>query len=126
MNNNVKNITMLLLVGLLTGCGAAASESVPADAAETTERSSTWFDVGYKEAAEGNGVKDNASLSEWYGEAEINRIAYLEGYAKGQAELCQEDKITALAREKKPFPASCDSVDSAESLKQIWQLRSEN
>lgn len=122
----MKNITMLLLAGLLVGCGASASENAPVDAAETAERPSVWFDVGYKEAAEGNGVKDNASLSEWYGEAEINRTAYLEGYAKGQTELCQEERITALARERKPFPASCDSVDSATSLKQIWQQRSEN
>lgn len=114
----MKNITIILLAGWLVGCSAAASESAPADASETTERSSVWFDVGYKEAAEGSGVKDNASLSEWYGEAEVNRTAYLEGYAKGQAELCQEDKVTALAQEKKPFPASCDSVDSAESLRQ--------
>lgn len=122
----IKNATILLLAGLLTCCAGSPSENFSAGSPETSAHASTWFDIGYKEAIEGNLVKENASLSEWYGETEINRTAFLEGYAKGQTELCQDGKIATLARKKNPFPASCDSVNSAVSLKQIWLQHSGN
>ncbi|WP_227983214.1 DUF2799 domain-containing protein [Dickeya poaceiphila] len=45
----------------------------------------------------------------------------LDGYRAGQIEWCHYDNIEAWGRTGKPFPPSCDGVNDAETLKNVWQ-----
>ncbi|WP_159566925.1 DUF2799 domain-containing protein [Budvicia diplopodorum] len=110
---------VLTLTLLLTGCTVQHSGSV--ENADNAAPVSKWFDIGYGEAMGGSGVKENTTLAEWYGEAEINRQAYLQGYAKGQQEFCYPENIVSWANAGKDYPASCDNVANAQELKHQWQ-----
>ncbi|MCD1124686.1 DUF2799 domain-containing protein [Jinshanibacter sp. LJY008] len=112
-------ITIFCTLLFISGC-SGSPDGMP-DSSDNSGPPSKWFEIGHYEAITGNGVKDNTVLSEWYGEAEINRTAYLEGFAKGQDELCQPEKIADIAKANKDFPASCNSVPNAEQLKNSWQ-----
>ncbi|AKJ42959.1 DUF2799 domain-containing protein [Pragia fontium] len=114
----MKDIIALILTLTLTGCSSEGT--MPGDL-ETHAPTSKWFDIGYQEAASGNDIKEDTVLSEWYGEEDINRQAYLQGYAKGQTVLCKSENIIELAKAGKEYPASCNSVSNAEQLKQGWR-----
>ncbi|GKX51290.1 DUF2799 domain-containing protein [Budvicia aquatica] len=115
----MKYALVLTLALILTACSSSSSHQV--ENTDSAVPQSKWFDIGYNEALGGNGVKENTTLAEWYGEAEINRSAYLQGYAKGQQDFCLPDNITAFANSGKDFPASCNSVADSAQLKHQWQ-----
>ncbi|AWH89567.1 DUF2799 domain-containing protein [Limnobaculum parvum] len=112
-------IAILCTLLFISGCSSSPDGIL--DSSDNSGLPSKWFEIGHYEAITGNGVKDNMVLSEWYGEAEINRTAYLQGFAKGQDELCQPEKIADMARTNQEFPASCNSTPNAEQLKDSWQ-----
>ncbi len=103
---------LLLLLG-----GCSSSMAPPT----TGHASSQWYQVGYHDALAGKIVRDNDTLAEWFGNPQIDRDAYLQGYLAGQEKLCQAATVRALGIKGVNFPASCDGTASAESLKQQWQ-----
>lgn len=115
----MKYMIVLVLTLILAACSSSGTDSV--ENTDNAAPQSKWFDVGYSEALGGNGVKENTTLAEWYGEAEINRTAYLQGYAKGQQEFCHSENIISWANAGKDYPASCDSVANSQQLKHQWQ-----
>lgn len=114
----MKQTIAILLTLCLSGC-STKGELTPE--AASVAPSPYWFNIGYNEGLSGSNVKENTTLAEWYGEAEINRPSYLQGYAQGQTELCQTDKIIELAKAGKEYPQGCNSVSNSEQLKSSWQ-----
>ncbi|MGM3172956.1 DUF2799 domain-containing protein [Dickeya lacustris] len=100
---------------LLTGC-----HSLPVPPVDKNSHH-FWYDIGYKDATSGGVVKDNEMLSEWSDNTDIDRPAYLAGYGAGQTELCRPATLVKWGQTGKTFPSSCDSVQGAEKLRQIWQ-----
>ncbi|MEI7347757.1 DUF2799 domain-containing protein [Dickeya chrysanthemi] len=107
----------IVLIGLLL---LTACQSVPS-ISPTSSGQNFWYDAGYKDAANGLIVKDNETLSEWFGSPDVDRHAYLDGYRAGQTAWCHPDNVEAWGRAGKPFPASCDSAGDADGLKKVWQ-----
>lgn len=66
-------------------------------------------------------VRDNDALTEWYGNPEVDRAAYLDGYNHGAHRLCQSSVIEQWGAQGKPFPASCDSAVNIAELRLKWQ-----
>lgn len=97
----------------LVGC----SSSAPPSNAEAT---SEWRQAGYRDAMAGKAVRDNDTLTEWYGSAQVDREAYLSGYTAGQAVICRPDMVRSLGTQGKDFPASCDGFKDAEPLRHLW------
>ncbi len=82
---------------------------------------SFWYNMGISDATAGNVVKDNDTLVEWSGDTAVERSHYLQGYQDGQATLCHATRLQEWGKAGKDFPASCDGVENAEQLRQIWQ-----
>ncbi|AIR70997.1 DUF2799 domain-containing protein [Dickeya fangzhongdai] len=107
----------IVLIGLLLLAGCQSIPSV----SPTKGESDFWYDAGYKDATSGIVVRDNETLSEWFGNPDVDRHAYLNGYRAGQTEWCHPDNVAVWGRAGKPFPAGCDGVNDAEKLKKVWQ-----
>ncbi|WP_226093586.1 DUF2799 domain-containing protein [Dickeya oryzae] len=107
----------MVLVGLLllVGCQPPPSTS------PTKNGHSVWYEAGYNDASSGLIVKDDETLSEWFGNPDVDRHAYLDGYQAGQRAWCNSSNIEAWGRAGKPFPPSCDGANDAETLKKVWQ-----
>ncbi|OIV47929.1 hypothetical protein BK025_00445 [Sodalis sp. TME1] len=90
-------------------------------AAGAPSRDSPWHQAGYRDAVAGKAVRDNDTLTEWYGTPQVDREDYLSGYSAGQAELCRSATLRAWGEKGRNFPASCDGIANAEQLRQQWQ-----
>lgn len=116
----MKKPALCTLLFLLTGCGltGCGSTSPPPS---TGSGGSQWYQAGYHDALAGEIVRDNNTLAEWYGNPQIDRDDYLKGYSSGQAEICQPDKMLALGKQGRKFPAACDGASDADQLREQWQ-----
>ncbi len=115
---SMKKYILICTAGfILAGCSTPPHLSAEAPAG------SQWFQAGYQDASTGKIVKDNNTLAEWYGNPQINREEYLQGYSAGQKALCQPAALLAWGKQGKNFPASCDGVDNAERLRDQWQQK---
>ncbi|MGC6232959.1 DUF2799 domain-containing protein [Hafnia paralvei] len=85
------------------------------------DKGSVWFNAGFDDASSGKIVRDNDALTEWYGNPEVDRAAYLDGYNQGAHRLCQGSVIEQWGAQGKPFPASCDSAVNIAELRLKWQ-----
>lgn len=109
----MQRCSLLLAIALLAGCSTTApDQSIDA---------SGWLRAGYDDAYSGKLVRDNATLAEWFGEPEVERASYLEGYRAGQKVLCQPSTLNKLGRRGEDYPVSCDTVAEADALRQQWQ-----
>ncbi|MBT9431623.1 DUF2799 domain-containing protein [Candidatus Sodalis endolongispinus] len=82
---------------------------------------SAWHQAGYRDAMAGKAVRDNDTLTEWYGTPHVDREDYLSGYTAVQADLCRAATLRAWGEKGRNFPASCDGIANAEQLRQQWQ-----
>ena len=85
------------------------------------DKGSMWFNAGFEDASTGKVVRDNDALTEWYGNPDVDRAAYLDGYNHGAHRLCQSFAIDQWGAQGKPFPASCDSAVNIAELRLRWQ-----
>ncbi|MRS92175.1 DUF2799 domain-containing protein [Enterobacteriaceae bacterium RIT714] len=104
-----------LLALLLTGCQINPYTFQP------HWTGTNWFTAGKEDAMNGVSVKSNETLSDNFNDPEVNRSEYLRGYADGQKRICTEDFVYAWGVSGKIFPASCDTSENAEPLRQAWQ-----
>ncbi|XWR53071.1 DUF2799 domain-containing protein [Dickeya zeae] len=111
----MRNGMVLAVLLLLAGCQPPPSTS------PTKNGHGFWYEAGYSDASSGLIVKDNETLSEWFGNPDVDRHAYLDGYQAGQNTWCNTSNVEAWGRAGKPFPASCDGANDAETLKKVWQ-----
>lgn len=74
---------------MLAGC---SGNDLPASAASGE---SAWHQAGYRDALAGEAVRDNDTLTEWYGTSHVDREDYLSGYTAGQADLCRAATLRA-------------------------------
>lgn len=70
----------MVLAGLLLLAGCQP----PPSTSPTKNGHSFWYEAGYSDASSGLIVKDNETLSEWFGNPDVDRHAYLDGYQAGQ------------------------------------------
>ncbi|MCI1901021.1 MAG: DUF2799 domain-containing protein [Enterobacter sp.] len=80
-----------------------------------------WFTVGKEDAMNGASVKSNETLADNFNEHDVDRSEYLRGYNDGQKRICTEDFVYAWGLSGKIFPASCDTAENTEGLRQSWQ-----
>lgn len=106
---------VLAVILIIAGCQNNVSTPM------TSGEKDFWYEAGYQDAVSGMVVKDNSVLEEWFGNPQVDRESYLRGYGAGQANFCRIDNMRAWGKSGKSFPASCDGVAEAESLKNQWQ-----
>lgn len=106
---------VLAVILAIAGCQSHVSAPI------TREGKNFWYEAGYQDALSGMVVKDNHVLEEWFGTPQVDRESYLRGYGAGQASFCRTDNVQAWGKAGKNFPASCDGVADADSLKDQWQ-----
>ena len=82
-----------------------------------TLTSTDWYDVGMEDAISGSAIKDDDAFSD----SQADRGLYLKGYAEGQKKTCQTDFTYARGLSGKSFPASCNNVENASQLHEVWQ-----
>ncbi|MGQ7109122.1 DUF2799 domain-containing protein [Escherichia sp. TWPC-MK] len=70
-----------------------------------------------KDAISGSAIKDDDAFSD----SQADRGLYLKGYAEGQKKTCQTDFTYARGLSGKSFPASCNNVENASQLHEVWQ-----
>ena len=92
----MKKFIAPLLALLVSGCQIDPYTHAP------TLTSTDWYDVGMEDAISGSAIKDDDAFSD----SQADRGLYLKGYAEGQ---------------KKSFPASCNNVENASQLHEVWQ-----
>ncbi|MGM3186395.1 DUF2799 domain-containing protein [Musicola paradisiaca] len=117
----LKNCIWSLGIVLLTGCHP--NVPVPQTARDEV---SVWYEAGYQDAVAGSEVRDNDTLSEWFGDPQVDRESYLQGYTAGQAVLCHPGNIRLWGKDGKPFPLGCSSDNHAEQLRRTWQESIDN
>ncbi|MEH2922822.1 uncharacterized protein DUF2799 [Samsonia erythrinae] len=105
---------ILAVILLMSACHNTPSQ-------HTANDPGFWYEAGYQDAISGMVVKDDSTLQEWFGNPQVERDTYLRGYQAGQSTLCREDNIREWGRAGKHFPASCDAVEEAETLRTQWQ-----
>ena len=82
-----------------------------------TLTSTDWYDVGMEDAISGSAIKDDDAFSD----SQADRGLYLKGYAEGQKKTCQTDFTYARGLSGKSFPASCNNVENASQLHEVWR-----
>ncbi|BES85853.1 DUF2799 domain-containing protein [Pectobacterium araliae] len=120
MATNIEGLMMkysyvLAVILLMTAC----QSNIPSLPAKS--ESGFWYEAGYQDAISGVVVKDDSTLQEWFGDPQIDRETYLHGYQAGQSAFCRADAMEEWGKAGKNFPASCDGVESAETLRARWQ-----
>ena len=106
---------VLAVILLMTAC----QNNIPSLPAKS--ESGFWYETGYQDAISGMVVKDDSTLQEWFGNPQIDRETYLRGYQAGQSAFCGTDNMEEWGKAGKNFPASCDGVENAETLRTRWQ-----
>ncbi|WP_227983225.1 hypothetical protein [Dickeya poaceiphila] len=66
----MRNGIVLMGLLLLTGCQPVSLTTA------TKNEQNFWYEAGYKDATSGLIVKDNETLSEWFGNLDVDRHAY--------------------------------------------------
>ncbi|WP_113628065.1 DUF2799 domain-containing protein [Pectobacterium peruviense] len=106
---------VLAVILSMTAC-QSNTPSLPAKS-----ESGFWYEAGYQDATSGMVVKDDGTLQEWFGNPQVDRDTYLRGYQAGQLAFCRADNMEEWGKAGKNFPASCDGVEAAETLRTHWQ-----
>ena len=104
-------IVGIAVIFLLSGCQIDPYTHAP------TWTSTDWYDVGMEDAISGSTIKDDDAFSD----SQADRGLYLKGYAEGQKKTCQTDVTYARGLSGKSFPASCNNVENASQLHEVWQ-----
>ena len=107
----MKKFIAPLLALLVSGCQIDPYTHAP------TLTSTDWYDVGMEDAISGSAIKDDDAFSD----SQADRGLYLKGYAEGQKKTCQTDFTYARGLSGKSFPASCNNVENASQLHEVWQ-----
>ncbi|EEW3526069.1 putative lipoprotein [Escherichia coli] len=107
----MKKFIAPLLALLVSGCQIDPYTYAP------TLTSTDWYDVGMEDAISGSAIKDDDAFSD----SHADRGLYLKGYAEGQKKTCQTDFTYARGLSGKSFPASCNNVENASQLHEVWR-----
>ncbi|EOW62560.1 putative lipoprotein [Escherichia marmotae] len=107
----MKKLIGSLLALVISGCQIDPYTHAP------TLTSTDWYDVGMEDAISGVAIKDDDTFND----SPTDRVVYLKGYAEGQKKTCQPDFTYARGLSGKSFPASCDTVENASQLHEVWQ-----